>query len=519
MLKINLPEKKALLAPVLFAAAPVLSIWGQNIGQISPWEGLRPLVVALLASILVLGVLRLILKDWARAALVVILFQVLFYSYGHLYHYFHLKPVFGVIVGRHRYMGPLWVLLMLAGTFWFVRKGKSASGLFTILNIAALGMLVLPLYQLGSYGLATLQANLNGFGKQPLSALPLQPPEQLPDIYYIILDTYPRDDVLQLAFDLNNTEFLSQLEGMGFYVARCSQSNYNNTGVSLSSSLNLNYLDALEGQSIKRIDDLPAITFAIRNNVAQKSLKALGYKTIAFETGYYWNQIEGADYYLTPNRSLQELIRPTPLETLFIESTAVIMLDDLREFLATFEYPYKEHIEREQFLLDELPKLPDIPGPKFAFVHVLIPHRPFVFTPSTPNNLRPRDQIINVTDVFIDDSVYKDQFADQVKYLNQRLIPILQSLQSRSKVPPIIILQGDHGPIVNGQRRVSILNAYYLPGIDQARLYPSISPVNTFRLVFNQYFGLQLPLLPDRTYLQPAQVNPVFEAREGCKPN
>ena len=48
------------------------------------------------------------------------------------------------------------------------------------------------------------------------------------------------------------------------------------------------------------------------------------------------------------------------------------------------------------------------------------------------------------------------------------------------------------------RERHAILNAYYLPGDGSKKLYPSISPVNTFRVVFSHYFGADLDLLPDR---------------------
>jgi hypothetical protein len=74
----------------------------------------------------------------------------------------------------------------------------------------------------------------------------------------------------------------------------------------------------------------------------------------------------------------------------------------------------------------------------------------------------------------------------------------------------VIIIQGDHGPgghldwdsLENSclWERTSILNAYYLLGSEASGLYPSISPVNSFRVVLNAYFGADMPLLPDRTY-------------------
>jgi hypothetical protein len=39
-----------------------------------------------------------------------------------------------------------------------------------------------------------------------------------------------------------------------------------------------------------------------------------------------------------------------------------------------------------------------------------------------------------------------------------------------------------------------------MPGIRDGDLYPNITPVNTFRLLFNSYFGAGFPLLDDRIY-------------------
>jgi hypothetical protein len=46
---------------------------------------------------------------------------------------------------------------------------------------------------------------------------------------------------------------------------------------------------------------------------------------------------------------------------------------------------------------------------------------------------------------------------------------------------------------------VSILTAYYLPGKDHSALFPEISPVNAFRLIFNLYFGTSYEPLEDRS--------------------
>ncbi|MCJ7608209.1 hypothetical protein MUP00_00870, partial [Candidatus Bathyarchaeota archaeon] len=48
--------------------------------------------------------------------------------------------------------------------------------------------------------------------------------------------------------------------------------------------------------------------------------------------------------------------------------------------------------------------------------------------------------------------------------------------------------------------RTGILNAYYLPADSRSKLYPSITPVNTFRLIFDSCFGTHYGLLPDRVH-------------------
>jgi hypothetical protein len=94
-----------------------------------------------------------------------------------------------------------------------------------------------------------------------------------------------------------------------------------------------------------------------------------------------------------------------------------------------------------------------------------------------------------------------------------RMVPILRSLIEESGNPPVIILQGDHG--FRGENRVTILNAYYLPQ-GAGELYPAISPVNSFRVVLNEYFGGSYEMLPDRTITGDGTL--AQETYPGCMP-
>src|SRR6185312_6606252 len=105
--------------------------------------------------------------------------------------------------------------------------------------------------------------------------------------------------------------------------------------------------------------------------------------------------------------------------------------------------------------------------------------------------------------------VFARAYKNQSIYITRRIQETIDRILAESPEPPIIIVQSDHGSELNLDlaslqntdlhERMSILNAYYFPGGRYEGLYDSISPVNSFRVVLNTYFGARLPLLPDRS--------------------
>jgi hypothetical protein len=137
-----------------------------------------------------------------------------------------------------------------------------------------------------------------------------------------------------------------------------------------------------------------------------------------------------------------------------------------------------------------------------VFAHFVIPHPPFSFGANGEwldfnAGTATREQFV-------------DAYLNQVVYINREILGVIDAIQAGSDVPPVIIVQGDHGPppdLTNDPAiRMPILNAYSLPGVEMAEaLYPSISPVNSFRVVLNRYLGFSLPLLEDKSYFSPNQ--------------
>lgn len=103
-------------------------------------------------------------------------------------------------------------------------------------------------------------------------------------------------------------------------------------------------------------------------------------------------------------------------------------------------------------------------------------------------------------------------YKDQVIFINKLLLNVVDQILAQSDSDPIIVIQADHSSRAynqlnppNGMRMkllLPILNAYYLPGIDKTSLlYPEITPVNSFRIILNHYFGTQLDLQDDTSYI------------------
>ena len=107
-----------------------------------------------------------------------------------------------------------------------------------------------------------------------------QPVETLPDIYYIVLDGYARNDTLAEYYGLDNSGFTDSLQQQGFYVADRSYSNYPVTRWSLTSSLNMRYIHKED----QRGNETSYLFSLLRNNEVGRILKAQGYQYVHFNT-------------------------------------------------------------------------------------------------------------------------------------------------------------------------------------------------------------------------------------------
>ncbi len=248
---------------------------------------------------------------------------------------------------------------------------------------------------------------------------------------------------------------------------------------------------------------------SIKQSTVRYQLDSVGYKTVAFATGFAWSEITDADVYLTPSPLWSEM---TGFETLLVRTTPARHLEDLG-WINLDEIDGQRYRGRTQYILNSMKELARMPGPKFVFIHIISPHPPFVY--ASDGSLTDPAAFLNEDDRYTS-VTYKNGYINQTEYIGGQLEKAIATLLNKSPRPPVIILQGDHAPwMQTGAGKFKILNAYYLPGHENL-LYPSISPVNTFRLVLDAYLGADYPLLDDVSYYSP--IPNIYEFEETPNP-
>jgi hypothetical protein len=490
------PLLKVLNAPwyfAFFAAYPVLALLSHNISQVRYTAGIRPLLISITASLLLFLLFRLVYRDWYRAAFVTTALIVLFYTYGHVFDL--LQPKWEIHLAF--WLGGLWLVLTVLALVWAGLPRAGFHGAVLALNIISLGLTVYATAQV-------IQKSSSSVGPSdqpadpyaPLQSLHVPEGETPPDIYYIISDSYGRSDLLKTRLDYDNSQFISDLENKGFYVADCSQSNYPRTDISLGSSLNLDYLQNLNDKFVPQNEDRSQLWASILHSAVRYELQNAGYKTIAFASGFAFTEITSADVYLSPSPVWSAM---TEFETLLIRTTPARHLETVG-LINLGQIDGQRYRDRTRLVLSSMDKLARMSGPKFVFIHLIPPHPLFVFGPDgSPTN---PELFMDENGIYSQENYYKG-YRNQVAYISDQLDKAVTTLLTDSPRPPVIVIQGDHGPwLQTGSNQFKILNAYYLPG-HKDLLYPTISPVNTFRLIFDTYLEADYPLLEDISYASP----------------
>lgn len=480
--------------PLLVAAFPVVSVYSANLAYVPPTHLWRPLLVVVLATAAFGLAFGLAFRSAARGAAAATVLTLCLFGYAWATDWIGRQPVFYGLAPIG--IWGIGTAVLLAFAAWKVKVVRPLNVLASFLTVVALANVGLRLVQAQSLGArgprAALGASVSGANASGAR----------PDIVYIILDGYGRSDAVRRAIGYDNSAFIEGLRKRGFYVADQSHSNYCQTELSLSSSLNMDFVQRLLPNVRKDTEERKPLAGLVEDNEVVRRLRAKGYRFVAITSGFPPVTFEGADLNLSDasgGRMVESaLLRMTP----FVSDQAV----------------RSQFVTRRQELLTAFDNLRTLaqptPAPRFVVAHILAPHPPFVFGPNGEEIAHKGmfgffDGSDYMTFVSTPEE-YRRRWAGQAEFVGKKVLEALDRILPTSGPRPIVVIQGDHGSKVGLDQNslaktdlhecFPILNAYLVPESIKKDLRSDITPVNTFRTILRDLFGDDLPPLPNQSW-------------------
>lgn len=325
-----------------------------------------------------------------------------------------------------------------------------------------------------------------------------------PNIYYIILDSYPNSATLKnLNFD--NFDFYNKMKKEGFITYHNAYSNYPRTLLSISSSLNFNYVHKLK----LRTRNKEELDYLLQNNLVNKYLRLKGYNYYLFDAGYGTKNTYNKNEFEV--KSIEDknpfIVAPnTPDNDLLYVFLNNSILSYCLNNLKYFSYEINSRKIKNQFKL--LPEISKIKGKKIVFAHIISPHPPYLFNEN--GKFKP---------IYTDaDEWIKKPYLSQLIYINKCVKKVVKSIREIERDNNyVIIIQGDHGSrFFKSNNNYSFSenwsreNFGILLSIKEHTSNKKIliinkknqrpTPVNLFRGMFNKYFNDSLQLKENYFY-------------------
>jgi hypothetical protein len=485
------PLARLPLHPLLLAAYAVLFVYAANISEVLPADLWWPLTVALGVAGVVLVACALLYRDLRRGALLATSVVLAVGFFGHV----------GAQLGDTFMSEPLQLaecagLLVAVGVYAW-RAGSSLGGATAALNVFSLALVAITLVTIIP---AETDRAARASQGEPVSDDVIAEATRWPDrdIYLLVFDRYGSDWSIEERYGIGN-DIYPQLRERGFTVVPGARANYRATDFSLASILNLDTLDDLT-ESVGRVsDDRTPARAKLAEHEAGRFLRANGYR-------YYHL---GAWYGPTRSSPIADEVRvwgsTTEFEQVLRDATVLPAVERLAGWVEDDDFRYR-HREEALFTFRQLHRLADEPGRKFVFAHILLPHPPYGFDADGGVVRKATEKEA------IADGRESELFAEQLAFTNARMLEVVEALLDRPPdEQPIIVITGDEGPFICGDIdcvdrtpetygiRFGALRAYYLPDLDY-QVPPDDSGVNIFRMLFREYFGADLPDLPNRSY-------------------
>ncbi|WP_295234430.1 hypothetical protein [Sediminibacterium sp.] len=460
----------------------ILFLYNLNSSEVHLSQTVFPLIISFVIVFIILKISQRLINGSEAASLISFYVIFVFFNFGFLYDFCIKLRI--PIIQQGRWLFLFLFIILILSVLIIKRATKNQLSIsIAFFRVSYFSLIIFVSFSIANKEFVNKNANNIKSGYE-ISTLN----EFKGNVYYIILDGYASSNVSRKLHGFDNKAFFDSLKNLGFYFPEKSKSNYSMTFLSLSSSMNMDYLNNLvpqlintEGNSTMELQNL------IQYPKIFKKFKSKGYKIYNISSGW------GPTSFINSANVNSSSLFLSPFYYQWAQFTLIRPLIQRRL--------YESRGENILHSFSELKNIKEKKGKLFIFSHIISPHRPYIFDKN--------GDIVNYEDDdFSSLNSHINKYYSQVQYLNKQIIEVLKEILKNSKIKPIIILQSDHGsdlyfnnsfiklalkePLRSNQisERTENLNAIYLPynTSNSIKLINNLTPVNTFRLIFNEYF-------------------------------
>jgi hypothetical protein len=489
--------------PFLFAIIPVMRLVVENPGWMDVDDAAIIVTIVLAACGVIYGLALLATRRrGSRLPPLVLLGAVLaFWVYVRVASFVERRSSV-----PHAVLFPLWVAATIGIIWWLVGRPALLDRTEKFLTLTS-GMLVawfavsIGVAQYRS-ARAVRESAVVRRSTEPIRVRPGAKVGPKRDIYLIVLDEYANAEVTGRLFGFDNHVFLDSLRQLGFVVPAV-HSNYCHTFLSVPSMLNAAHIVGLSDELGRRAVDRTLTDYLVRHNRAVPFLKSQGYQYALFPTlGWEATRHDARADMEFHSRHGWDFAREVGRSGL----RGVLYKTSLLKFINLGSGRLgRDHVSRTLAGIAQVPKMP---GPVFTFAHVMSPHDPYVFD----RDCRPAYRKAGGNRPELAAAAY----VEQIQCLDRMVLDLVTTVLRTSELPPVILLQGDHGSktllpykdrgpenitLAAGKERLGAFGAYYLPDQGSEVFGDSVTVVNVLGNVLRFYLGADVPREPDDMYL------------------
>jgi len=452
--------KNFIIFPFLLAFFPSWQLILKNYDELIFQDILISLGVVVL-SVIAWIVITKIIKNANKAALITGIGTGFFFYFGYLQDALDGIMIFGIPINKTSILLVISIIIFIISIIYFIKSRNDFQLPVKIANVFAITLILFTLVQF---------------------VIPGALAEEQPNVYHIILDEYTDNEILMKKFGHDNQEFLKFLDKNGFYIPNKSFSTFESTIDELNLILNMDYP--------KKRGWVSDNYQPLYDNEVMSIFSDQNYSVIETNSMMRWKNFSDVD---------TKLCYDANIYSEFLEQ--ILRKSIIKYFLEQHHDNTRRDVIRCTF--NELNEIASqSSGPTYVFSHIYVPHPPFIFGPNG-ENVTPDHSDISGLQSWENPSGY----VNQVIYAANQVSIVIKNIV-KNDPSAIIIIQGDTGTFTGiediSKRKMndiyqvhSILYAVRIPDVNNLE---NVGPVNTYRIIFNNYFNTNYEYLEQRNY-------------------